>query len=270
MTLMEQLDWRGDHFVLAGYTFRLQHQTAEHIGVDAFFFYKTRAQIEQFDRFLAETTLCPQRVLELGIWDGASAAFWAETLNLKAYAAIDLQIRGDSPYLQRWQADRGHGRVTTHWGVDQTDGHALMPIIAENHLEPLDLILDDCSHQYKPTLESFQLLFNQVRPGGYYVIEDWAWALQPEFLRRDHPWGVHRALHPVVHRLLDLHGARPDLIPSVKVYPDFVALERGAPSIGPVDVASLTPRRPRPWPLVARKHTRRVAGRLRRSLSRKC
>ena len=233
---------------------------------DAFLFYKHRAQIEQFDRFLAETDLRPERVLELGIWDGGSAAFWTETLDLKAYAAIDVQTRGDSAYFRQWSDVRGRGRVSTHWGIDQTDGVALDGIIDDNDLEPLDLILDDCSHLYEPTLESFQLTFGRLRLGGYYVIEDWAWALQEEFRRRDHPWALNRSLHPVVHRILDLHGARPDLIASVKVYPEFVAIERGSASIDRFDLATLTPRRKRPWGRIARGRARRIAGCIRRAV----
>ena len=37
-----------------------------------------------------------------------------------------------------------------------------------------DLIVDDASHLYRPTLASFEVLYPRLRPGGTYVIEDWA------------------------------------------------------------------------------------------------
>ena len=130
------------------------------------------------------------------------------------------------------------GRVTTHWGISQTDDKRLLQIVAG--LQPLDLVIDDCSHMLVPTIESFQLLFPKVRTGGYYVIEDWAWALQPAFQEPDHPWSVYAPLHPIVPRLVDLHGSRPDLISSVKVYPEFVAIERGSTQIaGRLDIRGL-------------------------------
>ena len=244
--LLGQLDWHGDHFLLAGFTFRLQHQAPQlHTADDAFVFFKTRDALEQFDRFLRETSFRPRRALELGIWDGGSAAFWTEALELERYAAIDKKTRGDSAYFSRWREERAAGRVTTHWGISQTDHKELLPIVAD--LQPLDLIIDDCSHMLAATMESFQSLFPKVRPGGYYVIEDWAWALQPAFQDPGHPWSVYGPLHPIVPRLVDLHGSRPDLISSVKVYPEFVAIERGSTQIaGRLDIRGLTARRRRP------------------------
>lgn len=268
MTLIDQLDWQDDYFRLASYTFRLQHGAEETSADDAFLFYKSRSQVEQFNRFLVETGLQPKRVLELGIWDGGSAAFWVEALQLETYVAIDLQTRGDSSYYKQWLKDRGDGRAHTYWGVDQTDGPALNRVIDEHQLDPLDLVLDDCSHHYEPTLQSFQLLFNRVRIGGYYVIEDWAWALQPSFQDRSHPWGLYPALHPIVHRLVDVHGSRPDIIPSITIYPDFVAVERGPASLGLVDVSRLTAHRRRPWPQIVEKRARRIAGNVRRQVTR--
>ena len=45
--------------------------------------------------------------------------------------------------------------------------------------EPLDLVVDDCSHRYKPSRASFNELFPRLRPGGVYVIEDWPSRARP-------------------------------------------------------------------------------------------
>ena len=42
--------------------------------------------------------------------------------------------------------------------------------------QPLDLVIDDCSHLYEATRASFNELFPRLRPGGLYWIEDWPWA----------------------------------------------------------------------------------------------
>lgn len=260
------IEWGAGEFTLAGSTFRLQHEAVEQTAPDAFLFYKTRDQVEQFERFLGETGFVPRRVLELGIWDGGSAAFWVETLGLERYSAVDLQTRGDSDYFERWHTARGGERTRTHWGVDQADRAVLQRILVEDGLEPLDLVLDDCSHQRGPTLASFEILFPGVRPGGWYVIEDWAWALQPAFQDRSHPWGLLPSLHPVVHALVDLHGSRPDVIAGLRVFPDFVAVERGPAVLTRLDVSRATARRPRPWGRLARDRGRRVAGRAARAV----
>jgi len=240
------LAWNDDYFELAGFKFRLQTETSSNTADDAFVFYKNRSMVQQFARFFSEAGFSPKTILELGIWDGGSAAFWVETLKLSQYVGIDLQARGDSRYYQLWHSQRGDGIAHTEWGISQTDGRALNAIISKYQLEPIDLIIDDCSHQYDATLKSFELLFNRLRPGGYYIIEDWAWALHPEFQRPEHQWAVFPPLHPIIHKILDLHGSRPDLIASVRAFPAFVAVERGAASAHPFVVGDLTVQRPRP------------------------
>jgi SAM-dependent methyltransferase len=264
MSLFDHLTWRGDHFDLGGRTFRLQHQAAQQTADDAFMFYKDRGQLEQFDRFLTETGFAPKRVLELGIWDGGSVVFWTEVLGLERYAAIDLQLRGDSAYFAAWQRERGGGRVSTHWGVSQTDGEQLARIIAEHEMDPLDWVIDDCSHQYAPTRESFELLFPLLRPGGWYVIEDWAWDLQDSFQDKRHPWGVHPPLHPLVLDIARVNPSRPDLVKSLRVYPDFVAIERGPGDGQDFSLSGSIARRPRPWGKIAYLKARHTAGRARR------
>ena len=268
MTLLGQLAWHDDHFDLGGRTFRLQHQAEQETADDAFMFYKDRGQLEQFDRFLAETGFAPKRVLELGIWDGGSVAFWTETLDLERYAAIDLQFRGDSEYFAAWQRERGGDRVSTHWGVSQTDGDELRRIIRQHDLEPLDWVIDDCSHQYEPTRESFEILFPLLRPGGWYVIEDWAWDLQRPFQDKQHPWGVHPDLHPLVLDIVRANPSSPDLVRSLRVYPDFVAVERGPGDARGFTLAGSIARRPRPWAKIAYLKARRTAGRAKRLVRR--
>lgn len=266
MAIADKITWRKEtEFEIASFVYREQPDGARDTAPDAFHFYKNRAQIEQFDRFFAETGFVPKRVLELGIWDGGSAAFWPEVLQLQAYAAIDIQERGDSGYFTRWLDERGRGCVSTHWGVDQTSEEVLR-VIHDRHLDPLDLILDDCSHMYDSTLRSFEMLFGRVRPGGWYIIEDWAWSLQPEYQSRHHAWAVNRSLHPITHRLVDLHGSRPDVVPSLRMFPDFIAIERGSTPLSEVDVESMAARRRRPWGLIAYQRARAVLGRARRQL----
>jgi len=267
--LDRQLDWRGDHFLLAGYTFRLQEERTEATADDAFVFYKTRGQVEQFARFFSETDFRPRRALELGIWDGGSAAFWTETLNLESYAAIDIQDRGDSSYFTAWRNARAETRVSTHWTVSQTDRTAIDRILRERELTPLDIVFDDCSHQYAPTLASFEHLFPLVRDGGYYIVEDWAWALSGEFQSPTHPWAVFPPLHPIVHALTDLHGSRPDVIASIRVFPSFLAVERGPADVRDLSVKAMTSRRSRPWPTIGVRAARHAAALAKRRVTRR-
>ena len=62
--------------------------------------------------------------------------------------------------------------ITTYW-VDQLDRSSLRRLL-EDAGEPLgfDLVIDDGLHTKRSNLNSFEVLFPAVRPGGYYVVED--------------------------------------------------------------------------------------------------
>lgn len=105
-------------------------------------------------------------VCELGVYDGGS--------------------------LEMWQAFFPDGIVI---GIDQFD-HSIWPegtieIVSDQANDDLpyrlgrisengyDLIVDDCSHKGGPTRRSWELLWPLVKPGGWYVIEDWFVGLPP-------------------------------------------------------------------------------------------
>lgn len=264
--VLSRIDWKDDRFALEGYVFHLQHRRSGSTADDGFVLYKRREQLEQYQRLLQNVSIRPRTVLELGIWDGGSTAFWTEVLHPQRYCAIDLQERGDSPYFTEWLAARGHGRVTTHWGVAQDDPEALARLL-EQGLLPLDMVIDDASHMPGPSARSFEILFPRLQPGGLYVLEDWAWALQPEFQSATHPWAVLPSLHGVVHRLVELHGSAPELITAIHVMPDLVAVERGTLACDSLDIAAAIARRPRPWLRIAATKARHGVARARRAVA---
>src|SRR4030095_2496968 len=121
-------------------------------------------------------------IFELGIWDGGSTAFWCEFFQPKKLVAVDLSLRTDSKYFERYIESRAlQQRVKTYWGVDQQNSDELLRISQLEFKTSLDLVLDDASHHYRPTKSSFEALFPLIRPGGLYIIEDWAWAHWKEF-----------------------------------------------------------------------------------------
>ena len=202
-----------------------------------------------------------ERVLELGIWDGGSVVFWTEALGLERYAAIDLQLRGDSEYFAAWQRERGGGRVSTHWGVSQTDGEQLARIIARARAgtpRPGDRRL---LAPVRADPGELRAAPPAIRPGGWYVIEDWAWDLQDPFQDKQHPGACIHALHPLVLEIARVIPSRPDLVRSLRVYPDFVAIERGPGDAQGFTLSGSIARRPRPWGRIAYLKARHTAGR---------
>jgi SAM-dependent methyltransferase len=143
-------------------------------GAD-FWLFKEQPLIDRYVTLVDE--LRPRRIFELGIFQGGSTAFLNELARPDLLVAIDLEPpRGTA--LRNYLAGGGAAEhVHVHEGVDQSDRRRLAEIVEDEFgNEPLDLVVDDCSHQYEPTRASFNELFPRVRAGGVYVIEDWPWA----------------------------------------------------------------------------------------------
>ncbi len=114
-------------------------------------------------------------VIEIGIAQGGSVALLALLAEPARLVALEL---ADTPVDALAATLHEHGlaeRVSTHYGVDQSDRRRVREIV-DGEFGPaaaLDVVIDDASHEYLPTLASFELLFPRLRPGGIYVIEDW-------------------------------------------------------------------------------------------------
>jgi predicted O-methyltransferase YrrM len=121
------------------------------------------------DRFRGAT------IVELGIAAGGSTALLALLLEPRHLVSCELAPEPVGA-LQELIDQRGLGSVIRpHYGVDQVDRVHLGAIVdAELGAESIDLVIDDASHLYGPTLSSFELLFPRLRPGGLFIVEDWA------------------------------------------------------------------------------------------------
>jgi SAM-dependent methyltransferase len=230
--MFERLIWHADRMLLDDLVFRLQHTKSDtwELGDSCFVFYKTKSLVDQYAQFW--TTRPPflaQNVFELGLWDGGSAAFWFEYFQPRKHVGIDFSQRGDSAYFQRYLAARGLAqRIATYWAVNQSDSAQLRAIVQKEFDGPLDLVIDDASHMYSPTKASFETLFPLLRPGGLYIIEDWAWAHWKEFQTPNHPWAMETALTQLVFELIAATGSSATLIANMAVFQGFAVVARGA------------------------------------------
>src|SRR5262249_16520894 len=130
-------------------------------------------------------------LLELGIFGGGSMALWFECFRPRKHVGIDIKRSTDSDYFRWFVASRhAERRLSTYWSTSQDDTSALRRIVEGDFDGHLDLAIDAASHFYEPTRASFEFLFPFLRPGGLYIIEDWAWAhwpdvdLSPKFLAK--------------------------------------------------------------------------------------
>jgi cephalosporin hydroxylase len=133
---------------------------------------KTRKLVEAHLGLYAE--LAPRTIVELGIYRGGSTALLHAATRPSALIAVDRRDQ-PPPALERYMQDHdGAGSIRPHYGVDQSDRDTLAGIVrSEIGDQPIDLVIDDCSHQLEPTIASFEVLFPLLRPGGLYVVEDW-------------------------------------------------------------------------------------------------
>lgn len=248
--MFERLTWLPDRALLGDLVFRLEPSRGDgwELGDECLGFYKNRQLVEQFDRFWSATGFRPRRMLEIGIWDGGSTAFWHEHLRPERLVAIDLQDREDSPYFRRYLAANGlEDRVLTRWRTDQADRGALREIVERDLGGELDLVIDDGSHLPMPTRASFEALFPLLPPGGLYIVEDWAWEHWPEFQDPGHAWAGEESLTALVGELVAAAGSSRTLVRSLAVYEGFVVVERGEGRAEAHDFRLADHVRRRPW-----------------------
>lgn len=100
-------------------------------------------------------------LLEIGIDSGSSLRSWREYFENGAISGIDL--RGNYEYL--------HAEGIKTYIVDQSNQLQLKEF-AETYANCFDIIIDDGSHEGTDMIQTFDILFPELRPGGFYVIED--------------------------------------------------------------------------------------------------
>lgn len=229
--MFERLVWQNDRMLLDDLGFRLEHTKSDswELGENCFVFYKIKPLLDQYAKFLSERrNFHCQNVFELGMWDGGSIAFWFEYFQPRKHVAIDISQKRDSNYFQWYVKSRGlEERIKTYWGVDRGDSEKLREIVENEFCGSLDLVIDDASHMYELTKTSFEVLFPLLRPGGLYIIEDWAWAHWKEFQAPAHPWFNQTELTKLIFELVEATGSSTALIASLSIFQGFTVVERG-------------------------------------------
>ena|SRR5436190_4239463 len=276
-SIFDRLAWKQDRVLLDDIVFRLEDfkDSTWDLGDECFRVHKHKRTLDQYDRLWRSVpAFRPRHIMEIGIFDGGSVAFWNECFEPDKLIAIDLQSRGDSSYFRKYVARRGlEAKIKTYWNTNQTDVGRLRSIVDGEFDGSLDLVIDDASHMYGPTKTTFETLFPRLRPGGLYVIEDWSWGCWPGLPVDFMPHGselprlVNELTNAAGSMLPFLVGARgtqtiEPLISAVQVYPDLVIVERGPaalPASNDFTLERYTTRRPQPgWRHMARRLIRKV------------
>lgn len=101
-----------------------------------------------------------KQLWEIGILDGASLNMWASYYPLATIHGFDIVDRSDLTYLPN---------ILYTYVFDQGDKEQLKDL-ANN--KDVDIIVDDGSHLIEHQIQTFEILFNCLKPSGQYILED--------------------------------------------------------------------------------------------------
>ncbi len=116
--------------------------------------YSTSAYYDLFTPIADRVT----SVLEIGVFTGESLRAWRDFFPQASVVGLDCHpMAGDSERIRVVAGDQGSPGDLRRLGED---------------FGPFDLVIDDGSHQLKHQLTSLLYLWQFIRPGGMYIIED--------------------------------------------------------------------------------------------------
>lgn len=103
-------------------------------------------------------------ILEIGTWTGASVASFYHYFNKASIFCIDknFKFKFKSNRINFFNCDTEVSKEIFNFEK----------YLEKNKSKNFDLIIDDGSHKYKDILNNFQIFFQKIKPGGYYIIED--------------------------------------------------------------------------------------------------
>ncbi len=129
-----------------------------------------------YDSFMSSKKNEPIRFMEIGVFYGASVKMWSQY-----FTHPDTKIVGADWF-------KGEMGNTTTFGnprkaiVENIDSRVKYVELDQGSLDELktlkdsqgmfDFILDDGSHLMKHQQQTFGVLFDTIKPGGYFIIED--------------------------------------------------------------------------------------------------
>lgn len=99
-------------------------------------------------------------VLELGVYYGNGLATLREYLPNAELIGIDISLECCHTQINNCNL----------YQSSQTDTIRLNQILSKHN--PLDLVIDDASHEVEKSIESFNIIFPYVNSQGIYIIED--------------------------------------------------------------------------------------------------
>jgi hypothetical protein len=175
----------------------------------------------------------PQVIVEFGIQRGGSIALFNELFTPRLHLGFDINREPVASLAAYAKSAKASGRsIELHYGVNQSDREAVTRIMADamrrHGINGVDVVIDDASHLYGPSLATFEVMFPLLRSDGLYVLEDWGWAHWPGYQKEGSSYWNEPALSNLVFELTMLCASRPDLAKAMDITSALACLKRGA------------------------------------------
>jgi len=193
---------------------------------------KTRGMVEDMLALREQERI--DRILDIGVFKGGSAALYALLFQPSKLIAIEF-LPAPVDALTRFITDNAlEDRLIPYYGTDQSDAAAMGAILAREFKDrDIDLVVDDASHFYFESRATVNLVLPYLRPGGLYILEDWAWAHWP-----GETWQKGRAiplvkpaLSNLVFELTMLCASRPDIVENISITRNTAVFRRGGAAL---------------------------------------
>ena len=117
---------------------------------------------EKYANYLPFERYDEMNILEIGVLEGKSLKTWQEYFYRSKIIGIDINP-------DCGQYNNRDNRVYVEIGSQ--DDHVFLNDVMREY-GPFDMILDDGSHMNEHVIYSFEHLFESIKPGGVYVVED--------------------------------------------------------------------------------------------------
>lgn len=123
----------------------------------------THSYIHKYEEWFEPKRNDKINLLEIGVMYGSSLKMWKEYFPQGQIYGMDIR-----PHCVKYEEDRIKIFINNATERGLTEG-----LLFRNGLtREFDIIIDDGSHQIDDQLNTFNILFPQLKKGGIYVIED--------------------------------------------------------------------------------------------------
>jgi len=124
-----------------------------------------------YERWFQHKRFDIRHFLEIGVHKGGALRAWSRYFPGAEIYGVDIKDRLDTSKTYN------NCKIKVEFG-DATDGSFMRKTFSNIDF---DIIIDDASHMVEHQLETFSIMFQRVKPGGVYVVEDTHSSYWPEF-----------------------------------------------------------------------------------------